>query len=375
MLPGEPDAAVDLNAVGRHPGERLRAVAVRDRGGDRESVPGRLARRGGDRVVGRRPGSLDVHGHLRAPVLHRLERADGPPELNARLGVLDRELHHPLRAADLLGGERDGRQVPHPGQREARVRRRAQALRFGTAELDGGHLAGEVHRRQQRDGDARRPRIHEIQARLARVECRHDEQVGDVPVRHVAGSPVEAGGPVAVRDHGGRLPVARQQPDVRDGGEERAAADVGQVLPGDRIVDRGQRGGGHDGRGQERAAVQRLAHLLHDDRELDDAAARAPELLGHRESLQSDLGHPAPQFWVVAAVGLHRRPHRLLGAVPGEQVPGRGPERFMLRREDEIHQRSAPCFFAPLGPWYQRDRLIIYMPETLHDPCHRDENS
>jgi hypothetical protein len=88
-------------------------------------------------------------------VLHRLERADGPPELNARLRVRDREFHHPLRAADLFGGERDGRQVPHPGQHPARVLRRAKALRFRAAELDGGHLAGEVHRRQQRGRDAR----------------------------------------------------------------------------------------------------------------------------------------------------------------------------------------------------------------------------
>jgi len=321
---------------------------VRDGGGDRERVPGRLVRRRGDRVVGRRPGGLDVHGHLRAPVLHRLERADRPPELNARLGVRDCELHHPLRAADLLGGERDGRQVPHSGQHGARVLQRAQALRFGTAEFDGGHLAGEVHRRQQRGRDARRPRVDEIQAGPSLVERGHDEEVGDVPVGHVADSPVDAGGLVAVRDDGGRLPVARQQPDVRDRGEDGAAADVGQVLLGKRIVDRGQRSGGHDGRGQERAAVQRPAHLLHDHCELDDAAACAPEFLGHRESLQSHLGHPAPQFRVVPAVRLHRGAYCLLGAVPGEQVPGRGLERFVLRREDEIHQRSAPCFFAPV---------------------------
>jgi hypothetical protein len=295
-------------------------------------------------------------------VLHRLERADGPPELNARLGVRDRELHHPLRAAGLLGGERDGRQVPHPGQHRARVLRRAQALRFGAAEFDGGHLAGEVHRRQQRGRDTGRSPVDEIQAVTALVERRHGQQVGDVPIGHVANSPVKAGGPVTVRDHGGRLPVARQQPDVRDRGQERAAADVGQVLPGHRIVDRGQRGRGHDGRGQERAAVQRPAHLLHDHRELDDAAARAPELLGYGESLQPHLGHPAPQFRVVPAVRLHRGAYCLLGAVPGEQVPGRGPERFMLRREDEIHQRSAPCFLAPpFRLLYQTDRLIIYM--------------
>jgi hypothetical protein len=80
-------------------------------------------------------------------VLHRLERADGPPELNARLRVRDRQFHHPLRATDLLGGERDGRQVPQAGQHGARVLRRAQALRFGATEFDGGHLAGEVHGR------------------------------------------------------------------------------------------------------------------------------------------------------------------------------------------------------------------------------------
>jgi hypothetical protein len=341
VLPGEPDPAVDLNAVGRHPGKRLGTVAVRDGGGDRERVPGRLARRRRDRVVGRRPRGLDVHGHLRTPVLDRLERADGPPELNARLGVRDRELHHSLRAADLLGGQGGRRQVPHPVQRGLRAPRHAQALRFGAAEFDGGHLAGEVHRRQQRDRDARRPRVGEVQAGPSLVERRHDEQVGDVPVEHVPDSSVEAGGPVSAGRHGARPLVAAQQPGVRDRREERAVADVGQVLPGNGIVERGQRGGGDDGRGQERAAVQRPAHLLHDHRELDDAAARAPELLGHRESLQAHLGHQAPQFRVVPAVRLHRRSHRLFRAVPGEQVPCRGPQRGVLRGQDKIHRRSA----------------------------------
>ena len=48
-----------------------------------------------------------------------------------------------------------------------------------------------------------------MQAVTALVERRHGQQVGDVPIGHVANSPVKAGGPVTVRDHGGRLPVAR----------------------------------------------------------------------------------------------------------------------------------------------------------------------
>ena len=46
---------------------------------------------------------LDVDEHVGEPVLDRLERADGPAELQPRLRVLDRQVEQMLRGADLLG--------------------------------------------------------------------------------------------------------------------------------------------------------------------------------------------------------------------------------------------------------------------------------
>src|SRR5215470_15164888 len=100
MLPGEADAAVHLDVLGRGEHVGLGTADVRRGGGDGElgrplvSQPGRLP--------DRRFGELDPGQHVRALVLDRLEGADRPAELEPGPGVLRAHLQAPPGTPRLL---------------------------------------------------------------------------------------------------------------------------------------------------------------------------------------------------------------------------------------------------------------------------------
>ena len=106
VLPGEADAAVDLDVLGRAVEVRLGTERLGEARGDRQFVVTFLGRPGG--VVRGRLRRLDVQEHVGALVLDRLERSDRPTELHAVLRVLDRVVEDALRATDLFGGQRRG---------------------------------------------------------------------------------------------------------------------------------------------------------------------------------------------------------------------------------------------------------------------------
>ena len=113
VLPGEADAAVDLDrGVGDAPAG-VRGVGLRHRGGQRQRLGLGVGGPGG--VERRRAGVLGLQQHLRAAVGDRLVGADRAAELLAVLGVLDRHLERPLGDAGLLGGERDADRGGRPG--------------------------------------------------------------------------------------------------------------------------------------------------------------------------------------------------------------------------------------------------------------------
>src|SRR5437764_12508001 len=96
VLPGEADPAVDLDRALAGGDGRVGRVALRRRDGDRRLV-GFL----GDaprRPVGERTGELRLNERVRERMRDGLVDADRPPELLARLGVLDGEVER-LRPA------------------------------------------------------------------------------------------------------------------------------------------------------------------------------------------------------------------------------------------------------------------------------------
>ncbi len=113
VLPGEPDAAVQLDPLGGGPAQGLQRLG--------QGEPARLLAVGGGagpgRVVRRRAGRLHLDVGVGQPVLDRLEGADRPPELLALPHVLHGPLQHPAGRPHGLGGETDGDGVAEPGER------------------------------------------------------------------------------------------------------------------------------------------------------------------------------------------------------------------------------------------------------------------
>ena len=316
MLPGKADAAMDLDAARRHPGKSLRAVAVSYRGSHRELVGVRLPGGRPDAVIRRGPRGLYVDRHVRAAVLDGLERSDRAPELGPDPRVLDGNLQHPLRAADLLGGQRDCREIPHPGQDAARVAARPEALRLGAMELDGRRSSGSgpswaaVSSRYLPTGRRRGtgpPRLD--RGRLPRGCRRCARQARSRRGRRCAPF-LRSMLPLGPSDRGRR--AARRRRPCRAANPSRHPASIcGRRF----VVGAHQRCCRQDRRGEERTAVQRTAEFFHRHAEIDEVGSRSAECLGNDQSLQPNLlCHPAPHGRVVAVPGLHGGPDGRLGA-------------------------------------------------------------
>ena len=342
MLPGESDATVDLDVLGRGVEVGLRAVGLGERG-DRGQLVVHLTG-APESVVRGALRRLDLEQHVGALVLDRLEGADGATELDAVLGVLDGHVEHELRATDLLGGEADRGEVEDGLEDLPAATVGSDERGRGRGELEAGLLAGLVHGRERGALEAGGITVDREEADTGGRPRRHDDQVGGVPVEDVG---LGAGQGVSIA-RGGRLhgdaalvPAARRlgEGEGGDGGPSCDAREVrrlGGVVTGlDERVGREHHGG------EERGAQQGAAHLLEDDAEFDVAEAGTAVLLGDVQTLESHLlGHLAPYVAVEAGLGLHLLAHRLLGAL-GFHEGADGAAQFVLfLGEGEVHAAS-----------------------------------
>ena len=127
VLPGEADAAVDLERGARDAASGVTRVGLR--AGDGERCHLRLEVERPRRPVHGRAGALDLQQHLRARVRDGLVGADRAIELAALLGVGDGHLHRPLGDADRLGRVHHGRLAARALDVEVAGRRLAVAAR------------------------------------------------------------------------------------------------------------------------------------------------------------------------------------------------------------------------------------------------------
>ena len=137
-----------------------------------------FSRRSLRRVVRGRACELEREQHVGALVLDRLERADRPPELHARLGVLDRHVEQALRAADHLVRERGRGLVRASSRARARLRRsrpaapRARRRSGGAASLRVGSSASSGVRSTPCRVRAQREERHAVGAARAGLPSR-----------------------------------------------------------------------------------------------------------------------------------------------------------------------------------------------------------
>ena len=124
VLPGEADAAVDLQRAARDVDRRVGRVGL-GAVGRHVGVLGVVVERP-RRPVGDRARALGLEEHLRAGVRDGLVGADRAAELLALLGVLDRGLRHARGDADGLGGGHHRDRVPGAAEVAGQLRRRAR---------------------------------------------------------------------------------------------------------------------------------------------------------------------------------------------------------------------------------------------------------
>jgi hypothetical protein len=127
----------------------------------------------------------------------------------------------------------------------------------------------------------------------------------------------------------------------RDGGQQPACGDAGQVPGVDLLVRRLEKQPGGQGYGQQRCAQGGAAGLLADDAQFDQAEARAAEAFGHGQAVHSDLGGQPGQQLVLPG-GRHLGPaddHLGAGGVV-QQPPDDLAQLLVLRVEPKLHRAS-----------------------------------
>ena len=185
VVPGKADPAVDLNTFPRCMHVSIRRGGLGDAGQDGQFRI--VLCRGVGRTVGSGFGQFDFQQHIRALVLDRLKRAYSPTELGAQLGVLDRGLQQPLRAADHFVRQGNGGQVEDPLDRPRAVDVGAESGDRRMIEIYPCQFAGRVKGGERAPNDPRTVRRRHMEGQLVlRLARDNDEQVGNMAVDNEA---------------------------------------------------------------------------------------------------------------------------------------------------------------------------------------------
>ena len=323
VLPGEADAAVDLNVLCRSVEVRLRAVALGERRDGRKFVVHLAGTPAG--VVRSGLGRLDLKQHVGALVLDRLERADRATELHTDLGVLDRHIEAHLSATDLLGGERHSCEIKNGAEHVPTATVGSDEGASSTVKHDLGLLTGLVHGRQRRGGDAVTGRVHCEQRHTGIGVGSHDHEVRSVTVENVHLRPRDR---MTVARGTGLSGDARLVPlAVLLGEGERGPSftrrNAGEVGVLGVFVTTVQQGVGSEHAAREVGRAQQgTTHLFEHDHLLNEAEALTAVLFGNGERLQTHLfGHLAPDGFIKALLGLHLLTDRSLSRLVLEEAP------------------------------------------------------
>ena len=297
VLPGEPDAAVQLHGVLRTPDEAV------EREGDGHG--GGQGSRGGVRGRARRvpcgpPRLLGGDEHVREPVLHRLELADRPAELLAHLRVGRRGVEAPTRAACALRRHHHRGQHARPLEGDP-----AQHARRMAPDPHGSHAPGRVEARQRRDVDVTG---HDVE---------HTPAVVDANEHHAGERGAEHRRVGVERDRGGRGAVEQSR-------EQRPVVGLDD--------DRRRQRGGQEGSGRGGAA-----QLLEHDRELEQPVTLTTVLLGHVQAQPALLRQLRPERWQRLRVGVEQRARHARRTARLQPSPRGLAQRLVLLGDADRH--------------------------------------
>ena len=257
-------------------------------------------------VVGGRAHPLDVDQHVGAAVLHGLEAADGPAELDPVLGVGHRHLEDPVGGAEHLGRRGRGRPVeqvagplgPPETQRPPVVQHQpAHAPRPVHGRLGRGPLGLERSQGEESGSAFGLGEDHHHVGRRGRRRpdrCRPDSVQPPPTSRRAVTAPGR-------RDQA-TAPTASPAPSCSIQDSHRLLAQGARELDLPVGQGRGQGHAGEDG-AQKRHRGQVAADLLTEHDRLDQAQAETADRLGQFHRQPALLGHGRPQQ-VVELTGL-----------------------------------------------------------------------
>ena len=306
VLPREPDAAVDLDVLGGGVEVRVRAVRLRERRGERQLVG--ILGGGPAGVVRGRARHLDLHEHVRALVLDRLERTDRTSELVALLRVLRRHVEArcepPTISADSAAAAWSSVFVsaaaPVPASPSSVAGVLLNEIFACLRVMSSVCSAVRVTPSASGSTTKRLTSLPSFAATIEQVRRRAVHDVGLVTGELAAARP----SPRCPRAPTCRSARRRRAP--RASSRRRCREELLLLVVGAGVEDRVR--GEHD-RGEVRRGEELLAHLLHEDGELDEAEADTAVLLGDGHAEPAEVGHLLPRALVEALLGLHQLAH------------------------------------------------------------------
>ncbi len=338
-LPREAHAAVGLDVLlGRVEIGLAGADAGRRRGHGKLGRVGRQRPRPVERV---RPRQLDRHVHVGELVLDRLERGDGPAEGEAADGVLARHVERGLAATHLLEGDQHRCPVEQALDEGPARSGLAERLRRRVREGDRCHRSGGIDRFERRPAHAGGVQIHQVERHATTVPRRHHGEIRHVPIDHRSLGPGEP----ARFGAGGQTVRGRCLGSLGEGeaADRLAGGDPGQPVALLRVGSSQEQclDGEVDGRG-EGSRRNAAPELLGEHAELEVAESRPPVALGDRGAGPPHLRHAMPELGIIGRIAVEDAADPGGRGMLGEELPRLVAQRFLIRREVEIHGVGLP---------------------------------
>ena len=286
MLPGEPDAAKDLDGVTSRLEEGLRTGQLGERGCNKNLL--RIVDSASS-VIGGGLRVLNSDQDVGTCVFHCLKRADGTPKLVTGLGVVYRGPETPLGPANLLqrkSDEAEASDVLDDGARRAFIPQKPLAAHTDLFVNNRRLSSGDVERFDPLGTETSTIRGNEEQTQTTRSPGSRHHRACDMTEKHIRLGPIE--NPIFAIGNGRQGNVAhrsrmwplkesnRHQHVARGNGWQKRFLLSFAPRHQDRIRS-------HHHRREERPGVQRATDLLQDDAQLHEGIAGSSVLLRNRQ--------------------------------------------------------------------------------------------
>ena len=305
------------------------------------------------RIPHQRPARFQFRRHLRAHVLHRLERADHAVELTALLGVVHRLVQHGLRGAQRIRRQHDASGIDDGAQRFAAVYGAGQRFGGGFVEHHLRHRARAVDGLEL--GHLRTAGVGQMQRS---VGGGNDEAIsaGAIEHEHRLAVQLAVAAGHAVRLAPPDLLAHRNPEDHLAGGDSRQPMFLLRVAAGGR-----QRQWRHHRRRHEGHRRHHAAKRFCDQRRLQQPKTDAAVLFVDQHRVRAQLRQLLPDVVGARCARLCHLAHALQRAAGFQIASDAVLQHQLFLRQCEIHRYALACSaFGSLGKPSARSPIMFF---------------